>query len=220
MLSFGSVETVLHTPADSWRYSRAGAAGNFVAPISNLSVNAFKAVVDIDLIGSFITVKCTLPHLLASAEAYRTDGKRAPNGTGGRIVFVSSTNYHSARLAQAHVCAAKAGVNALSDCISLEYGPRGITSNIIAPGPIDNTEGMSRLLRPEAREEAIRNVPLQRFGLIKDVADATVFLFADTGNFLNGAYLDVDGGSWRVKSGASSAGTKYPDMYKRPESKM
>jgi peroxisomal 2,4-dienoyl-CoA reductase len=146
----------------------------------------------------------------------------APNGTGGRIIFVSSTNYRSARLSQAHVCAAKAGVNALSDCISLEYGPRGITSNIIAPGPIDNTEGMSRLLQPEAREEAMRNVPLQRFGLIKDVADATVFLFADTGNFVNGACLDVDGGSWRIKSGSASSAssTRYPDMYKGPESKL
>ena len=54
----------------------AGAAGNFVAPISHLSVGAFKAVVDIDLIGSFITVKATLPYLLKSAERVRSDGKQ------------------------------------------------------------------------------------------------------------------------------------------------
>lgn len=134
-----------------------------------------------------------------------------PQGTGGRIIFVSSTNYRSARVAQAHVCAAKAGVNALSDCISLEYGPKGITSNIIAPGPIDDTEGMRRLLNPDSRREAMRSVPLQRFGLIKEIADATVFLFADTGNFVNGACLDVDGGAWRVKVGSGLTGKGYPD---------
>ena len=62
---------------------RAGAAGHFIAPIANLSVGAFKAVVDIDLIGSFITVKATLPHLLASAEKHRTDGKTGK----GRLNF-------------------------------------------------------------------------------------------------------------------------------------
>ena len=133
-----------------------------------------------------------------------------PNGTGGRIIFVSSTNYRTARVAQAHVCAAKAGVNALSDVLSLEYGPRGMTSNIIAPGPIDDTEGLRRLSSPALREEAIRSVPVQRFGLIKDIADATIFLFSDTGNFVNGACIDVDGGAWRVQGGARSGGRPYP----------
>jgi 2,4-dienoyl-CoA reductase [(3E)-enoyl-CoA-producing], peroxisomal len=137
----------------------------------------------------------------------------APNGTGGRFIFVTSTNYRNARLAQAHVCAAKAGVNALSDCISMEYGPKGITSNVIAPGPIADTEGMSRLVQSENRDAAIRNVPVQRFGLVKEIADATVFLFADTGNFVNGAYIDVDGGAWRIAGGkGSGAGLPYPEI--------
>ena len=137
----------------------------------------------------------------------------ALTGTGGRFIFVTSTNYRNARLAQAHVCAAKAGVNALSDCISMEYGPKGITSNVIAPGPIAGTEGMSRLLRSENRDAAIRSVPLQRFGLVKEIADATVFLFADTGNFVNGAYIDVDGGAWRIAGGkGSGAGLTYPEI--------
>ncbi|RQM05816.1 hypothetical protein DH86_00002132, partial [Scytalidium sp. 3C] len=174
----------------------AGAAGNFLASVDDLSVNAFKAVIDIDLMGSWITVKATLPHLLESAERHRNDGKSVPNGTGGRIIFMSSTNYHSARVAQAHVCAAKAGVNAISNVLSLEYGPRGMTSNIIAPGPIEGTEGFSRLAPLDSREEAKRSIPVQRFGLVKEIADATVFLLGDTGNFINGACLDIDGGSW------------------------
>ena len=126
---------------------------------------------------------------------------------------MTSTNYRNARLAQAHVCAAKAGVNALSDCISIEYGPKGITSNVIAPGPITGTEGMSRLLQSEHLDAAIRSVPVQRFGLVKEIADATVFLFADTGNFINGACIDIDGGAWRISGGkGSGAGIPYPEI--------
>lgn len=140
----------------------------------------------------------------------------APNGTGGRIIFVSSTNYHAARIAQAHVCAAKAGINALSDCLSIEYGPKGITSNVIAPGPIEGTEGMRRLYNPEFKQEYISSIPSQRLGLIKDIADATVFLFGDTGNFVNGSYVDVDGGAWRIRGGSPGPGLKYPDMLDHP----
>lgn len=135
----------------------------------------------------------------------------APRGTGGRIIFVSSTNYRAARVAQAHVCAAKAGVNAISDVLSLEYGPRGMTSNIIAPGPIDATEGLSRLMPPEELQEMRRAIPVQRLGLVKDIADATVFLFGDTGNFVNGACIDVDGGAWRVNGGGKAGGQNYPE---------
>jgi peroxisomal 2,4-dienoyl-CoA reductase len=53
----------------------AGAAANFLTPISQLSINAFKTIVDIDLIGSYITLKATLPHLLKSAETHKVDGK-------------------------------------------------------------------------------------------------------------------------------------------------
>ncbi|KAJ9643833.1 hypothetical protein H2204_001978 [Knufia peltigerae] len=189
----------------------AGAAGNFLASMDNLSVNAFKAVIDIDLIGSWVTVKATIPHLLESARRHRGDGKSVPRGTGGRIIFVSSTNYHNARVAQAHACAAKAGVNAISDVLSLEYGPQGVTSNIIAPGAIAGTEGMDRLVATDSREDSRRNIPLQRFGLVKEIADATVFLFGDTGNFINGVCLDVDGGAWRVKGGGQFGGKPYPE---------
>ncbi|OAP65117.1 hypothetical protein AYL99_01089 [Fonsecaea erecta] len=210
----GAVETCVQR-LGSIDFVIAGAAGNFVSTIDDLSVNAFKAVVDIDLVGSFITAKSTLPHLAASAERARAtkDSSESPSLTGGRIIFVSSTNYQCARIAQAHVCAAKAGVNALSDCISLEYGPRGVTSNVIAPGLIDDTEGAKRLTDPARRDELIRSVPVQRLGLIKDISDATIFLFADTGNFVNGATIDVDGGAWRIR--ASGAGPDYPNLPSR-----
>jgi peroxisomal 2,4-dienoyl-CoA reductase len=64
----------------------------------------------------------------------------SPLGTGGRIIFVSATIHYRAMPFQAHVAVAKAGIDALSHTVSIEYGPLGVTSNIIAPGPIASTE--------------------------------------------------------------------------------
>jgi 2,4-dienoyl-CoA reductase [(3E)-enoyl-CoA-producing], peroxisomal len=64
----------------------------------------------------------------------------SPAGTGGRILFISATFHYAGSPFQTHVAVAKAGVDALSNNIALEFGPRGVTSNVIAPGPIANTE--------------------------------------------------------------------------------
>lgn len=60
---------------DTFDLSRAGAAGDFLANVSELSLNAFKAVIDINLVGSSITVKAALPYLLGSAEKHKNDRK-------------------------------------------------------------------------------------------------------------------------------------------------
>lgn len=90
---------------------------------------------------------------------------------------------------QTHVSVAKAGVDAMSNSVALEYGPRGMTSNVIAPGPIEGTEGMERLAQKENVQAAMKAVPLGRFGKVKEIADATVYLFGDAGNFVNGTTL-------------------------------
>ena len=111
------------------------------------------------------------------------------SGTGGRIIFVSATlQYHGKQL-QAHACSAKAGIDALSSCLAIEVGPRGLTSNIIAPGPIEGTEGLQRLAQAEGYQGPPRMIPSGRFGTKKEVADATIFLFADTGSYVNGATI-------------------------------
>jgi hypothetical protein len=89
---------------------------------------------------------------------------------------------------QTHGVVAKAGVDALSACTAIEFGPRGITSNIIAPGPIADTEGVKRLSRVEGLEsENLSRIPAGRMGSLKEIADATIFLFGDTGSYVNGA---------------------------------
>jgi len=189
----------------------AGAAGNFLAPITGLSPNAFKSVIDIDVLGSYNTLKATLPYLLTSAASNRNTGTNS--STGGRIIFVSATLHYAGTPMQAHVSAAKAAVDALSASSALELGPRGVTSNIIAPGPIAGTEGMERLVGDSQRSQAQAMVPLGRYGLVKEIADATVYLFSDAGNFINGAVLVVDGGDWRAPSlGGLTGEMQYPNM--------
>ena len=166
-----------------------------------------KSVIDIDVLGSYNTLKATLPHLLVSAKQSKQDGL-----PGGRIIFVSATLHYSSTPLQAHVSAAKSAVDSISASASIELGPYGITSNVIAPGPIGGTEGMERLSKPENLEAISKIIPLQRMGTVKDIADATVFLFGEAGSFLNGTVVVVDGGHWRIGSFGSGSGAKYPDF--------
>lgn len=108
-------------------------------------------------------------------------------GTGGRIIFISATVHYMGVPLQAHVGVAKAGVDVLSHTTAIEFGPRGLTSNVIAPGPIGSTEGIERLAKVDG--QVIRGIPLGRLGHVKDIADATVFLFSDAGNFVSGQTL-------------------------------
>lgn len=191
-------------------YLIAGAAGNFLAPITQLSANAFKSVIDIDVLGSFNVVKATLPHILRSAQRNKD---AAQGGTGGRVIFVSATMHYTGCALQSHVSVAKAGIDALSSTMAIELGPRGVTSNVIAPGPIAGTEGLERLAKKGGAAEtaaAEAKIPVGRWGKVKDIADATVWLFSDAAGFVNGSTVVVDGGAWRVDGTRAGAGFPYP----------
>ncbi|TVR97669.1 MAG: SDR family oxidoreductase [Rhodospirillales bacterium] len=157
-----------------------GAAGNFPAPAHRISPNGFKAVVDIDLLGTFHVMKAAYPHM------------RKP---GGSIINISAPQAVVASPHQLHVCAAKAGVDMVTRCLAVEWGPEGLRVNSVLPGPIAGTEGMARLApTAEARERISASVPLRRFGTPEDVAGACLFLGSDAARYVNGAVLMVDGG--------------------------
>jgi len=165
-----------------------GQAGNFPAAAMQLSPNGFKSVVDIDLLGSFNTVRLAHKHL--------TPGK-------SNIIAISAPQAYIPMAYQAHVCAAKAGVEMLTRVLALELGPENIRVNAIVPGPIEGTEGMDRLApTPEARERARNSVPLQRCGKPREVADCAMFLASPLAAYISGAIIPVDGG-WSV-AGAGS----------------
>ena len=116
---FGPIDIVL-----------AAAAGNFPAAVLGMSANGFKAVIDIDLIGTFNTCRAAYEHL------------RRP---GASIIAVSAAHATVPIPYQAHVCAAKAGVELFIKTLALEWGPAGVRCNCITPGSTAETEGMRRL---------------------------------------------------------------------------
>ena len=125
---------------------------------------------------------------------------------------MSATIHYTGAPLQTHVSVAKAGVDALAHAVCIEQGPRGITSNVIAPGPIGGTEGMQRLSRAGSTATQGKGLPSGRWGTVKEIADATVFLFSDAGNYVNGEILVVDGGAWHMPSTGPGQEFQYPDF--------
>ena len=158
-----------------------GAAGNFVAPALGMSANGFKAVIDIDLLGTF--------NVLRASHAYL----RKP---GASLISISAGQAVHPMPFQAHVCAAKAGVNMLTQCLALEWGADGIRVNAVSPGPIAGTEGMRRLTpTPELEAACKRAIPLGRYGEGEEVAELVIFLASDGARYITGAIMNCDGGS-------------------------
>ncbi|QRW19801.1 Enoyl-(Acyl carrier protein) reductase [Rhizoctonia solani] len=164
-----------------------GAAGNFLAPIENINEKGFRTVIEIDTLGTYHTVKATLPYVREQHGSY---------------IMVSATYHYRGMAWQAHMSAAKAGVDALSRVLAVEEGPRGVRSNVIAPGPISGTEGMDRLGAKISDKDkkalglmVTSDIPLQRTGHIGDIANATIFLFSNAASWITGQTLAVDGGS-------------------------
>lgn len=157
-----------------------GAAGNFPAPAIGISPKGFKTVVDIDLLGTYNVFHLGFKHA----------------NKGASFIAISAPQAVQVMPFQAHVCAAKAGINMLIKCLALEWGPAGITVNGISPGPIDGTEGVDRLApTEEARQRMIQQTASRRMGVKKDIADAAIYLSSDLGAYVNGTILTVDGGT-------------------------
>jgi len=167
---FGKVDIVVN-----------GAAGNFLCAAEELSPNGFGTVVDIDLKGSFNVCRAAFNQL----KEHR-----------GQILNISATLHYLGTPMQLHVSAAKAGVDALTKNLAVEWGRYGIRVNAIAPGPIGDTEGMKRLVLEPIKEKLKQKIPLGRFGLIEDIETAAVFLCSDAASYINGSILVVDGGHW------------------------
>jgi peroxisomal 2,4-dienoyl-CoA reductase len=176
------------------------AAGNFYAPSATLSPNAWKAVVEIDLYGTFYCSQAVYPIM-------------AKQG-GGRIVSTSMTLHYRGWPLMAHATAAKAGVDALTRTLAVEWAPQRIRVNAIAPGPIP-TEGVRKAFTPPAEsgvpdvfaaaeekmaEYARKGIPLGRWGTPRDIANMVAFLASPAGDWITGGIFVVDGGEWLAKA--------------------
>jgi NAD(P)-dependent dehydrogenase (short-subunit alcohol dehydrogenase family) len=166
-----------------------GAAGNFPALALGMSANAFKAVVDIDLLGTFNVLRA---------------GHQYLKKPGAAVINISAPQSWNPMPLQVHACAAKAGVDQVMRVLAMEWGGDGIRVNSIAPGPIQGTEGFKRLSTPEARKSMEHRIPLRRFGTLDDCAQLALFLASPLASWITGALIPVDGG-WSLYGGGSSA---------------
>lgn len=182
------------------------AAGNFYAPSESLSPNAWKSVVEIDLYGTFFCSQAVVPVMKQQG--------------GGRIVSISMTLHYRGWPQMAHATAAKAGVDALTRTLAVEWAPHGIRINAIAPGPIP-TEGVRKAFTPPAssgipdvfaaadaamEKYARKAIPLGRWGTPRDIGQMVAFLASPAGEWITGSIFVVDGGEWLSKSGVQLGG--------------
>lgn len=161
------------------------AAGNFICPAEDLSINAWNSVVDIVLNGTWY---CT-----------QAVGKEwIKHGQKGRILNMVATYAWRSGPGVIHSASAKAGVLAMTRTLAVEWGFKyGITVNAIAPGPIEKTGGAGKLsLSEEARQQTLDSVPVGRMGQPEEIAGLAKFLFSDDADYINGACMTMDGGQW------------------------
>ncbi|MES1912500.1 MAG: hypothetical protein MHM6MM_004767 [Cercozoa sp. M6MM] len=173
---YGHVDTLINA-----------AAGNFLCPAKQLSLRAFRTVMEIDTVGTFNMSRTCF-------EALKSNEKK-----DSVILSVSMTLHYGATWFQAHSSAAKAAIDSLTRTLGLEWGKHGIRVVGVAPGPIADTPGMTKLA-PGAKamvEQIMKEaVPLGRMGKTTDIGQAAVFLCSPAASYVNGTNLVVDGGEW------------------------
>src|SRR6202158_958633 len=160
------------------------AAGNFLARTEELSLGAFQSVIGIVLMGTLhATMACGRRWLAAGDKGVVLNVTTTYTTTGSAYVVPSAV--------------AKAGVQALTRSLAVEWGDRGIRMNAIAPGPIPTEGAFSRLLaRPELEAAAKKRNPLGRFGTTEEFANLAAFLISDGAGYVNGEVVTMDGGEW------------------------
>ena len=168
------------------------AAGNFLARTEDLSLRAFDAVIGIVLLGTIhLTMACGRRWLAANHPATVLNITTTYTRTGSAYVVPSAT--------------AKAGVEAFTRSLAVEWGNRGIRINAIAPGPVPTEGAFSRLLpRPELEQLAKQRNPMGRFGTVEELSNLAAFLVSDGCRYINGEVVTMDGGEWLQGAGEFS----------------
>jgi len=198
-----------------------GAAGNFLASAEKLSTNGFRTVMEIDTLGTFNMSKAVFIH---SMKAKRS----------GCIINISAELHWNGSALQAHSSAAKAGVDALTKVLAVEWGPYNIRVNGIVPGAIKGTEGFERLgnlslmNNKEATNQAAASkssssiasnglaampIPMQRLGEVQDIGNAALYLAGPAADYVTGWNMVVDGGSWLTVPNMMFAYPNFTEMW-------
>jgi NAD(P)-dependent dehydrogenase (short-subunit alcohol dehydrogenase family) len=169
------------------------AAANFIARTDSLSPRAIDTILNIVLHGSFY---CTV-----------AAGKRwIEAGRGGTVLSVATTPAFTGSAFTAPSAAAKAGIVAMTRSLAVEWGPKGIRLNAVAPG-LFPTPGAWERLYPEGSqvEDQRLSVPLRRYGEHVELANLFAYLASDESGYITGDLIVMDGGRWMQGVGGPSA---------------
>ena len=180
------------------------AAGNFLSATEELSPNAFNAVVQIVLYGTF---HCT-------AELGR---RLIARGQKGEILAITTTYAATGSAFVVPSAAAKAGVRAIVKSLAVEWATYGIRLNAIAPGPFPTEGAFSRLLPgSDLERQALARVPARRFGEHQELTNLVAYLMSDASPYQTGDEVTIDGGE-ALFSGQQFAGLAHLDRARAKE---
>jgi NAD(P)-dependent dehydrogenase (short-subunit alcohol dehydrogenase family) len=149
-------------------------------PAADVALDDYLRVIGVNLTGTFLAVKYSLPHLVAR---------------NGAIVTIASTAAIRGHGQGPAYTASKGGVAALTRLLAVQYGGEGVRANCICPGGVDTPMTAGAFDTDEARARARRHVPLQRVAQPEQIASAVAFLLSDDASHVTGQTLTVDGGS-------------------------
>ena len=150
------------------------------APVEALSLVDFRRMAEVNLVASYGLAQAALGLMLPAGK--------------GRIVFVTSIAGPIARAGDVAYTATKGGLAALVRALAVEFGPRGITVNAIAPGYFATEANREMVADPATAAFLARRCPLGRWGEPSEIAGAALFLASDAASYINGHVLTVDGG--------------------------
>jgi len=175
------------------------AAGNFIARSEDLSPRGFDAIANIVLHGSFYVTQAVGKRWIAE--------KR-----GGSIVSIVTTWVWTGSAFVVPSAMSKAGIAAMTQSLAVEWGPKGIRLNAIAPGPFP-TEGMTKRLAPTEKleKQMIGAIPMRRVGRMSELANLAAFLLSDEVGYVSGEVIAIDGAQWLNTAGGFGGLTELND---------
>jgi len=135
-------------------------------------------LINTNLKGLFNITRACIPNLKSGASFVNVSSLCGLQPTAGFAVY----------------CASKYGVIGFSKCMALELGPKGIRTNVIAPGFIDTPTNASVVAGQESLDRAAKGIALRRIGTPEEVADVVAFLFSDESRYMNGSVVEITGG--------------------------
>lgn len=176
------------------------AAGNFISRTEDLSPRGFDAIANIVFRGSFfVTLEC--------GKRWIAEGRKAS------VISILTTWVWNGGPFTVPSAMSKAGLNVMTQSLAVEWGPKGIRFNAIAPGPFP-TEGMSARLNPGQQQSAYENMsgnPMGRVGDMAELANLAVYLLSKGSEYVNGQTIAIDGGQYNASGGNFSRMTEWGD---------